>query len=153
MTRYPLLFGFRDLIAGNGFVAGVAVNGRALLVDEGDGFWMYGVNPGGLAGGGANHSEAQAEFRQGYRSVLFDIAAEAADFGSFRQQALRFFEETNEPTRQEWEEALAEVRKGEVVADWLPTKKAESSGLGMEVLLLEHPEPSLNGLDQAELAA
>jgi hypothetical protein len=45
MTRYPLLLGFRDLIAGNGFVASVALNGRALLVDEGDGFWMYGVNP------------------------------------------------------------------------------------------------------------
>lgn len=42
MTRYPLLFGFRDLIAGNGFVAGVAINGRALLVDEDDGFWIFG---------------------------------------------------------------------------------------------------------------
>jgi hypothetical protein len=31
MIHYPILFGFRDLIAGNDFVAGVAVNGRALL--------------------------------------------------------------------------------------------------------------------------
>jgi hypothetical protein len=50
MTRYPLLLGFHDLVAGNGYIAGIALsNGRALLVDEGDGFWMYGVNPGGMA--------------------------------------------------------------------------------------------------------
>ena len=54
MTHYPLLFGFRDLVAGNGFVAGVNLNGRALLADEGDGFVMYGVNPGGIAAGGSN---------------------------------------------------------------------------------------------------
>jgi hypothetical protein len=120
MTRYPLLFGFKDLIAGNDFVAGVSVNGRALLVDEGDGFWMYGVNPGGLAAGGADRGEAQTEFRQGYRSVLFDIAARAPDFDSFRQQVVQFFEETNSPTDLEWEEVVGEVRKGNVVADWLP---------------------------------
>jgi hypothetical protein len=153
MTKYPVLFGFRDLVAGNGFVAGVAVHGRALLVDEGDGFWMYGVNPGGLAAGGKGHGEAQAEFRQGYRSVLFDIAAQATDFDSFRRLVLSFFDETNEPTRQEWGEALAGVRNGTVVADWLPTRKTESAGLGMEVVLLDDPKPSLNGLDQAELAA
>ena len=80
MTRYPLLLGFRDLIAGNGFVASVALNGRALLVDEDDGFWMYGVNPGGLAAGGSTAAEALAEFRKDYRLVLFDIATEAEGF-------------------------------------------------------------------------
>lgn len=105
MTRYPILFGFRDLIAGNGFVAGVTVNGRALLVDEGDGYWMYGVNPGGVAAGGATATEAQSEFRVAYRSVLFDIAAEAMDFATFRTEVERFFNETNEPTKAEWDEA------------------------------------------------
>jgi hypothetical protein len=153
MTRYPILFGFRDLVAGNGFAAGISVNGRALLVNEGDGFWMYGVNPGGLAAGGTSHGEAQAEFRQGYRSVLFDIAIQAADFDSFRREVRSFFQETNESTEQEWNEALAEVRKGNVIADWLPTRKTDPARLGIEVVLLEHPQPSLNGLDQAELAA
>ena len=149
-----MLFGFRDLVAGKGFVAGVVVNGRALLVDEGDGFWMFGVSPGGLAAGGKSHGEAQAEFRQGYRSVLFDIAALADDFDSFRQQVLSFFHETSEPTEREWEEALAEVRSGKVVADWLPMRKVDSNaGQGVEVVRLEHPNPSLNGLDRAELAA
>ena len=106
MTRYPILFGFQDLIAGNGFVAGVTVNGRALLVDEEDGYWMYGVNPGGIAASGATASEAQAEFRVIYRSVLFDAAAEAVDFASFRSEVERFFSETNEPTKTEWDEAV-----------------------------------------------
>lgn len=152
MTRYPILFGFRDLIAGNGFVAGVAVNGRALLVDEGDGYWMYGVNPGGVAAGGATASEAQSEFRVAYRSVLFDIASESADFAAFRTEVERFFSETNEPTKTEWDEAVSEVRSGKVSADWLPRGRAESR-IGAEVVLLDHPVPSANALDEAELAA
>ena len=150
MTRYPILFGFRDLIAGNGFVAGVGVNGRALLVDEDDGYWMYGVNPGGLSAGGATAAEAQAEFRVIYRSVLFDAAAEATDFESFKIEIERFFSETNEPTKAEWDEAVQEVRNGKVSADWLSKGKAESR-IGVDVVLLDHPVPSVNALD--ELAA
>ena len=55
-------------------------------------------------------------------------------------------------TRIEWEEAVAEVRQGRVEADWLPKKDAGSS-LGVEVVLLEHPTPSENALDEAEIAA
>jgi hypothetical protein len=152
MTRYPILFGFRDLIAGNGFVAGVGVNGRALLVDEDNGYWMYGVNPGGLAAGGATPAEAQAEFRVIYRSVLFDAAAEAVDFASFKSEVESFFNETNEPTKVEWDEAVQEVRSGKVSADWLPKGKADSK-IGVDVVLLDHPVPSVNALDEAELAA
>ena len=140
MPRYPLFFGLRDLVAGNGFVAAVALEGRALLVDEGDGFWMYGVNPGGVAAGGKTHGEAQAEFRQRYRSVLFDLAAEAASFEEFQRAVAQFCEETNEPTAAEWEEAVNEVRSGKVDADWLPKRRAESK-IGVRVSLLE-PGPA-----------
>lgn len=152
MTHYPLLFGFRDLVAGNGFIAGVDLRGRALLADEGDGFWMYGVNPGGIAAGGANAGEARSEFRVMYRSVLFDIAAEAKSFNEFQLQVQQFVEETNSPTAAEWEEAVSSVRSGKVKADWLPKRKAEST-IGVQVILLEHPAPSANVLDEAELAA
>lgn len=111
VTCYPLLFGFRDLIAGNGFFAGVTVAGRALLADEGDGFWMYGVNPGGVAAGGATAAEAQAEFRRMYTSVLFDIAAEAASFEELKAEVEQFFHATNEPTAAEWETAVADAGK------------------------------------------
>lgn len=125
MTHYPLLFGFRDLIAGHGFIAGVDLSGRALLADEGDGFWMYGVNPGGIAAGGGSAGEAQAEFRSRYRSVLFDIAAEARDFAEFERQVTQFVEETNTGTATEWDEAVASVRSGAVDADWLPKGSAD----------------------------
>lgn len=154
MTRYPLLFGFRDLVAGNGYVAGVAIsNGRALLVDEGDGFWMYGVNPGGLAAGGKSIGDAQSEFRIAFKSVLFDIAAEAQSFEAFRTEVERFFQETNNPTLLEWDEAVAEVRLGHTDADWLPRKSAESK-TDVKIVQLEHPMPSVNALDdQAKIAA
>ena len=149
--NYPLLFGFSDLIAGNGFFASVALQGRALLVNEGDGFWMYGVNPGGVAGGGITHGEAQAQFRQSYRSVLFDMAAMTPDFEQFELRVKEFYSETNELTLQEWDAAVAEVRKGNIEADWLP-KRAADSRVGVEVTRLTHPNPSLNGLDQVGLA-
>jgi hypothetical protein len=85
-TTYPLVFSFRDAVSGNGFVAHVAVCGRVLLTDEGDGdIWMFGVQPGGVAGGGCNRSEAFREFKKSYLSVFFDIAAEAASFEDFEQ--------------------------------------------------------------------
>jgi hypothetical protein len=152
LTRYPLLFGFGDLVAGKGFVAGVTVHGRALLVDEGDGFWMYGVNPGGIAAGGRTSAEAQAEFRVSYRSFLFDVASAAESYDAFEREVSRFFQETNEPTAAEWLDAVADVRQGRVQADWLLKQPADSR-IGIEIIRLEHPEPSMNELDQAVLAA
>jgi len=152
MTQYPLLFGFNDLIAGKGFFAGVSVSGRGLLVDEGDGFWMYGVNPGGVAAGGKTPAEAQSEFRLVYRSVLFDIASEAMDFHGFKEEVDRFFNDTNKPTLAEWEKAVQEVRRENVEVDWLPKKSAESQ-IEARVLLVENPVPSVNALDEAKLAA
>jgi hypothetical protein len=154
MTRYPLLFGFRDLVAGKGYVAGVSIsNGRALLVDEGDGFWMYGVNPGGVAAGGKSAGEAQAEFRTAYKSVLFDLAEEAPSFEVFKAEVERFFRETNNPTLAEWVEAVEEVRRGQIEADWLPKKSAKST-TDVEIVRLEHPMPSVNALDEgAQIAA
>ena len=97
MTHYPLLFGRRELLEGNGFIARVSVSGRALLVDEEGEFWMEGVSPGGLAGQGKSPHEALADFSVAFRAVLFDIAAEASTFEVFRQEVLRFFDETSGP--------------------------------------------------------
>jgi hypothetical protein len=152
MTHYPLFFGFRDLIAGDGYVASVAVNGRALLAQEDDGFWMYGVNPGGLAAGGTTAAEAQSEFRNDYRLVLFDIATEAQSFEDFEREVLEFFNATNKPTAEEWEAAVTEVRSGRVDADWLPKRRAETR-LNVAVTKLVHPVPSVNAPDEAEIAA
>jgi hypothetical protein len=152
MTHYPLLYGLSDIIAGNGFFVSVSLHGRALLVDEGDGFWMYGVKPGAIAAGGATPGEAQSEFRQIYTSVLFDIAAEAANFEDFKAQVEQFFFVSDEATAAEWEAAVADVRQGRVDADWLPKRMAESQ-IGVKVELLERAVPAVNALDEAELAA
>jgi hypothetical protein len=146
MTHFPLLFGFRDLVAGRGFLAGVAVSGRALLLDEDEGLWMYGVNPGGMAAGGANVGEVQRSFRETYRTILFDIAADAPSFDTFRQEVQAFFWETNEGILAEWNEAVQEVRAGTIDANWLARVDSDAAKLLVEVVSLspELLEPGLN---------
>ena len=148
MTRYPILFGFRDLVAGSGFVATIATEGRALLADEGEeGFWMFGVNPGGIAGSGNTPVEAQTDFRQRYKSVLFDIASASRDFEEFKATVGRFFHEVNKPTAKEWDAAVQEVREGKVSADWLLTAKADSPR-HVEVVEVQEPAAAVNALDE-----
>ena len=47
--RYPLMFTYRDVISGDGFLAGITLSGRALMIKENDEWWMYGVRPGAIA--------------------------------------------------------------------------------------------------------
>ena len=133
MTEYPLLFGRRELVEGNGFVARVAVSGRALLVDEDGEFWVEGTNPGGFAASGKSPTEALAEFGSAFRAVLFDIASDAGTFRDFRDEVQRFFEETNVPASREWEEAVRRVKAGQLEADWLSKRPADTK-LGVEVV-------------------
>ena len=113
MTTYPLLFGFRDLVAGRGFFAEIAVDGRAILVEEEDAsFWMYGVNPGAIAAGGDCTGAARSEFRSLYRSVLFDFAGVAEDFAELKQLVADFFNQTNEDNEARWAAAVKQVRAG-----------------------------------------
>jgi len=155
MTHYPILFGFRDLVAGNGFLAGVSVNGRALLMeDEVLGHWMYGVNPGGLSAGGKDVGEAQRAFRETYRTVLFDVAADAAGFAEFDKEVRRIFYQTG-GFLSEWEEAVQDVRAGKVQADWLARVDSDRANLGIQVTLRSAAdlEPSLNEPDEQPVLA
>jgi hypothetical protein len=156
MTHYPLLFGFRDLVAGKGFLAGIAVHGRALLVHDADlGYWMYGVNPSGLSAGGNDIGEAHRAFREAYKAVLFDIAADAGSYDAFEAEVQRFFRQPS-GFLSEWEEAVSDVRAGKVEADWVPRVDSGRAKLEIEVSLLsaENLMPSLNELDeQPALAA
>jgi len=152
MTFYPLLFGRRELVEGNGFIARVAVTGRALLSQEDEEFWVEGINPGGLAGKGQSPSEALADFCLAFRAILFDIASDAGSFQAFHDEAQRFFQETNAPALREWEEAVQRVRTGELDADWLSKRPAETQ-LGIEVTEVNHPAATNNELGEAALAA
>jgi hypothetical protein len=161
MTAYPLIFGFRDAVSGNGFRAGVAVQGHALVVEESAGdWWVYGVRPAALAGNGGSPNEAYNAFRNAYRGVLFDIAEESPDLASFRAAVTRFFEERDLSEEARWEEAAMTLRAGAPTPDQgfldLPRVRAESRPATLEVVELDNPaaaRPSENEMDRYEVAA
>jgi hypothetical protein len=124
----PLLFTYRDRVFGNGFAADVcAENGRALCVREADGFWMYGVNPGGMAAFGEDPVAAHRAFRKTFSRVLVDIASESGSFAEFQQNVREFFDETNEGHAVDWNAAVLKVRADEVIAEGIPKLPAESA--------------------------
>jgi len=125
LSSYPLLFSFLDKVEGNKFLARVAVHGRLLAVEEDGAWWTYGVNPGGLAASGPTLLEAYIAFRNSLMEVLFDIATEANTSYAFRARAKKFFEETNEPTRLDWEDARQQVRSGKVTIDGMRRETSE----------------------------
>ncbi len=164
MVNYPLLFEFRDLVAGNDFLASVVIAGRALIREDNEGFWMCGVLPGGICADGDSQREAAAEFRSMYRAALYDLAAEALDFKRFQKEVQDFFKDEDRVFAKTWKEAVATVRRGGLASDWLGKQPAESPrsvevvqvALGGEEgpdLLTKRPEPSFNALDGLARAA
>lgn len=115
---YPLMFTFRDAVSGNGFLAGVTLSGRALMVKEGDEDWcIYGVRPAAIADTGTTPEEAYLRFRNRYKDVLFDIAEASPDFEAFKREAERFYYEPDVEEEQRWEESVKALRCGKVVAE------------------------------------
>jgi hypothetical protein len=154
-ATYPLVFSFRDAVSGNGFVAYVAVSGRVLLTNEGDGdIWMFGVQPGGIAGGGHERSEAFREFKKSYLSVFFDIAAEATSFEDFEESVKLFFSEVNEPNLGVWDEAVAAVRAGRLSLSDLKSRDADSCPPKIDVKRIDNQATaSDNSFDEIREAA
>lgn len=154
MATYPLLFDYKDLIAGNGFLGVVFSGGRAILVEDDDGIWMHGVTPGGISADGQSQKEATAAFKGAYLATLYDIAAEAVDFGHFQKAVSELFTDENAVFAAEWTEAVRKVREGTVTSDWLE-KRAADSRRGVQVFHIREKSvnPTLNALDTALLAA
>jgi hypothetical protein len=153
-NTYPLVFSFRDVIVGKGFVVGIVVNGRVLLAEEDDGVWMFGVQPGGIAGGGSERSEAFCEFKRSYLSVLFDIAAEVDSYAAFEDAAKAFFQEVNSPNEVDWTEALKAVRAGRLSLPNIGSTNADQWLPKIEVNRLDQQlSPSVNAFDTIAEAA
>jgi hypothetical protein len=153
---YPIVFSFRDPVVCNGFVAAVAMDGCALLSEEDDQeVWVYGVQPGGLAGGGAQRAVALNEFKKGYMSVLFDIASEATSFVEFKAAVTAFFSEVNEVNQAEWTRALEAVRKNNISLTDLQSVKAETRppNLTVEEMPPARANSAVNQFDQYAEAA
>jgi hypothetical protein len=114
-VELPLIFTYRDLVCGSGILAEVRVRGRVLAVQERDGAWMYGVNPGALAASGATIPEAHSAFRQSFTAILFDIAEDASDFDDFAAQTKQFVNQANAPVEAAWREAVEAHRANQFV--------------------------------------
>ncbi len=136
--EYPLLFTIRELISGNGFLAGVIGQGRCLMTNEGEeeGWWMYGVQPGGIAESGQTPQETHLRFVVALRNALADMAAQSPSFDVFRESARSFFCEIDCEDDERWKAGVAKVRSGcevEEPLSSLPRQKAETP-CGLEVL-------------------
>lgn len=113
----PLIFTYRDLIAGNGFQATVAARGRALAhLDADDEIWIEGVQPGGMSGVGVSLREAHADFRRGFTGILIEIASRSADYASFEAEVHHFFYEQNQVAMQEWGASIVDPARAEQLA-------------------------------------
>lgn len=160
---YPLVFRYRDAVHGKGFVAEVSARGRALMVEEGDqGWWLYGVQPGGMAEHADSPVEAHARFRRAFTAVLFDFAAEADNFETFDQAVRRFLSDADETDASAWDDARAALRAGAAVAeapfDTLPIDTSDEGPFSFEIVRLDevrarNSSPSQNKLDEVLIAA
>jgi len=117
MAKYPLVFTFSDVVSGNGFLAGVAISGSALMLQEDGAWWLYGVQPGAIAESGETPRDAHAQFRSLYRAYLFDTAESAASFDAFSGEVNRFFNTVDSETEISWNQAIEDISSGRVVPE------------------------------------
>ena len=142
-THYPIMFTFRDAISGNGFLAGVTITGRALMVKEDDGkWWMYGVRPASMADFGDTPGEAFRDFRNSFKEVLFDVADVAKEFKDFNVAAERFFYEPDLAEEGRWDRAYRLLRDGKAQPEQpffssLPKQSPDSRPATLSIVRLD----------------
>ncbi len=159
--EHPLLFTFRDAISGDGFLAGVTLSGRILVVEEDGKWWVYGVRPGAIAESGDSPQEALIHFRNRYKEVLFDVADEYRTFDEFRGEVERFFYEPDPEEERRWDNALTELRSKNLVPPTLlselPRVSPETRPSQITVEQLNLPNrrfmPTDNTTDYSAIAA
>jgi hypothetical protein len=111
IKAHPLMFTFRDIISGSGYLGGITLSGRLLMMQENDGkWWLYGVRPGAIAESGDRPEETFRRFRNRYRETLFDIAEESKNFEEFKAEVERFYYEPDCLEETRWEDAFRAAR-------------------------------------------
>ncbi|MCL4557984.1 MAG: hypothetical protein M1491_05040 [Deltaproteobacteria bacterium] len=141
MKSLPLLFNYSDTIQYKGDLIEFTIQGRILLTREEDGeVWVYGVNPGGLAGGGETIEEAISNFRNNYRAMLLDMSSEARDMNSLREQVERFIYQENSLNADAWQKAIEEVRNKNISIEGLQKLSAEQNPPNVKIRKLPIPE-------------
>lgn len=157
MKRYPIFFGpYGGLVAGNGFLARVSIRGKGLVEETGDDFVsILGVNPGAVAGDGANVGEAYHDFLANLRALVFAIAETSPDFAAFDEEVRAAVWATNQPHAELWTQAVAKIRSGEIDMEGVGRENAESDP-AVEIEEVAPPDirPELNEPEpQFEVAA
>jgi hypothetical protein len=118
MNSLPVVFGFRvPPVIGAGYVAGVQLDGSALIVYEDGAWWAYGVQPGFLSATGSTPLEAYYALAEGFARVLFDCATLASSFEAFQADVQRLCDQRDESEADRWNEARAAIRSGAPVPD------------------------------------
>ncbi len=80
------------------------------MLNEDEKWWMYGVRPGAIAESGQSPQETFLRFRNRYKEVLFDIAAEHRTFDEIKREVERFFYEPDYEEERRWEDPLTKIR-------------------------------------------
>ncbi len=143
-TEHPLIFTLRDAISGRGYLAGVTIRGKGIMVQEYGSWWLYGVRPGAIAACGRNPQEAFLQFREQYKQTLFEFADEAPTFEAFRQLVEDFYYQAEPDEEERWEKALAVVRAGKAIPEpfsGLPRQTPEGTPFQITVESLSAGQP------------
>ncbi len=125
MNRLPLLFSFKEMVFGDGFLAEVVAKGRMLAEKEKGGVWIYGVQPGGLSAGGKDENQAYIEFKSTFIEILSHMAKKST-YEEFKEEARKFFHEVCDPTLEDWKASVIEIRKKNTNPTNFKSESAES---------------------------
>ena len=119
MADYPVMFTIRDVVSGDGYLAGVTLSGRAVMCHEKEDnkWWVYGVRPAAIAENGNTPEEAFGRFRNSYKNVLFDMAQESPKYEEFREAVESFYYQPDPDEEERWEAAFKAIRSGNFVPD------------------------------------
>ncbi len=154
MPDYPVIFTLRDVVSGNGYLAGVTLTGRAVMFqdEEDTKWWVYGVRPGAIAETGSTPEEAFLHFRNSYKNVLFDEAEECATFEDFRKAVEDFYYQLDREEEDRWLSAFQAIRSGEVKPEppffsQLPKEPPEKRPSTIAVERLDKQDARFNSTD------
>jgi predicted RNase H-like HicB family nuclease len=121
MVEYPLIFTFneavvvRNIKTNAGYFLFVNGRGNALMTTEKTGgYWINGVQPGGMSEGGKTVKEALYNFKTAFRNVLLDIAGYSANDDDFIKEVTSFFDGIDKNELKSWKNARKIIRDGKV---------------------------------------
>lgn len=130
--NYPLFLSYDGAIIGNGFVAKINARAEVLASLERNGWWLFGVHPGGMAESGDTLDEAHARLGETLRLIFIDIASESESFDAFKATVKSFFDESDNTTIGDWKAAVQMVRQVGDAALKLPKISADA-GYALDV--------------------